>query len=135
MKNIVDDYSNQVAKMKQEYEKYLKPLGIKMPKDTSIAFTWLVYLYSNIGKLISKDDITKFTKLYHKGISGDQQIRHLNDPRFNWGYDVRGSGRSYGKMPDGSSVPYGYYILVSMKKPHSRFFIRPSAKKADKLLS
>lgn len=82
--------------------------------EMSCASLWLVFLYKNIGRLVSKNAISDFVRQY-KEVSGDQQVRHLSSQH---GWYVLGQHDIIPWESDPQVVPSGYYLMVSLKEPH-----------------
>lgn len=106
----------------QFHEKYLKNLGVKLPKlknnkneFTKDALT-LVYLsigYPNTRK-VSKYQLTKFIRKYYPDVNDVQQARHLG-AQSGWWIVAGGRDNIVLKMER------GYYQLYTLEKPYPDF--------------
>ena len=113
--NVYTPLSNAIIKqlreeIKDKYNKFLQPFGVKSLTNTSNSMYWLILLYYYQGKAVHKDVISAFVKDHNSSASGDQQVRHLSAQK---GYYVLGKNGIY----NNEKMPLSYYLLVSLEEP------------------
>lgn len=108
--------------IKENHNKYLSSLGIKLPKlKNGDSFTMnslvLVYLARNYPKtsIVSKEELTQFIKIYYPDVNDVQQARHLGR-QFGW-YILSGQRGDFTK----EKIPAGSYKLVTLEETYPEF--------------
>ncbi len=113
------DIENVYEKIKEEHSLFLDKFGVKMPLlrkpngEYINRALQLVYLRTNLGKLVHRDEITEFVRQHSTSAGNDQQPRHLKYD----GWDVRLGGKANDIWIDGNSVPNGYNGLLQVQTP------------------
>lgn len=107
------------------YNKYLKCKGVVLPKlqdlngrytKNALALVCLAYGYPNT-KVVSKEELTSFIKLYYPQVTDVQQGRHLG-MQGGWNIISGQRGDFYGAD---KRIPAGTYKLVDLKNSHPAF--------------
>lgn len=108
--------------IKEEWEKHLKKDAVKLPNLLSagkytINSLVLIYLYSRMGKIVSKQELTEFLKSMGIDSNDVQQARHLAQ-QSGW-YILSGTRgdtecKEYGIAP-------GEYMLKTIKEPYPSY--------------
>jgi hypothetical protein len=116
----------EIEKLYKEIEKeqkaYLSQFGIYMPslkigKDYTKDALVLIYLYKNIGKAVSKEELTKFIKRFDPKVNDVQQARHLGQQK-GW-YVISGTrGDLEAKK---NKIKAGEYMLITLRKCYPNF--------------
>lgn len=108
--------------IKKEWEKNLKKKGVKFPRlKRGDSFTKdalvLVYLYKNIGKIVTKTELTAFIQQYYPNTNDVQQARHLAAQK---GWFILSGTR--GDFEAGElNIKSGEYMLVNLEKCYPNF--------------
>jgi hypothetical protein len=94
------------------YNKYLKKYGCKLPSENSQIGKALEFLYINIKKNISIDDIRNyvFTKIKNNNVCDSLQIRHLG---LQYGFNLLKGNDII--INSESKVPKSHYCLYNLK--------------------
>jgi hypothetical protein len=108
--------------IENEWKNHLRNEGVKFPRlRTGQSFTKdalvLVYLYKNIGKIITKTELTSFIQKYFPDTNDVQQARHLAAQK---GWFIL-SGTRGDVEAKKRNVQSGEYMLVSLKKCYPNF--------------
>lgn len=114
-------YTELWKEIEDNYNKYLKKEGVKLPRKYSLKSYWLVALYYYFQKPVSSSDIYEWMiKMINdsREIAKDQQIRHL---RMQDGFDVRIKGMSYQINHQSFKIKPGEYLLYSITEPSKDF--------------
>lgn len=116
--NIKELYS----KIEIEWKASLEKLGVKMPSlKKGYSFTKdalvLVYLYKNLGKVVTKEELTSFIKKYHPKTNDVQQARHLGAQK---GWNII-SGTRHDVEAEKRNMKSGEYMLISLKNSYPGF--------------
>ena len=108
--------------IKMNWEKYLKKSSVRMPNLSSggkytINSLVLIYLYSKLGKIVSKQELTEFLKSMGIESNDVQQARHLAQ-QSGW-YILSGTRgdiecKEYGIAP-------GEYLLKTIKEAYPSY--------------
>lgn len=106
--------------IKTYHDKYLKHLGVKLPKlfSANNEFTKdaLVLIFLSLGypntKICSKQDVTSFIRKFYPDVSDVQQARHLSIQK-GW-YILSGTRGD-------SSIPFGSYKLITLETPYPAY--------------
>lgn len=107
------------AELESEHAKHLKKHDVVLPPLRKGELTYnlralqLVYLYSLVGQLVSKQDLSDFVRSYVGDAATDQQPRHLK----YGGWDVRLAGKARDTWIDGNQVPNGFNGLAQILAP------------------
>lgn len=110
------------SKIEKEWESHLKKFGVILPKlkngdnytkDSLV----LVYLYKNIGKSISKNELTSFIKQYYPNINDVQQARHLGQQQ-GW-FILSGTRGDIEAKEHG--IKSGEYMLITLETHYPNF--------------
>ncbi|MBQ9024181.1 MAG: DUF3793 family protein [Bacilli bacterium] len=126
-KFILEKYNE----IKESWEKYLKNKGVKLSslKKKNGSYTLnalvLIYLYANIKKNISKEEITVFLQNLGYQINDMQQARHLSQ-QYGW-YII--SGQRGDSECEKYNVESGEYMLITIKEPYPKFNDKRRAEK------
>lgn len=90
--NYTEAENNKYRDLYQEWELYLKPYSIKLPKKNDSLGCALLYLYMNMGIAIHIDEIKKFVEDKGCTLTGTDplQVRHLSTQR---GFHIDKEGR------------------------------------------
>ena len=102
------------------YEKYLRILGVKLPKLTDNKRNYtkdalvLVYLAQDYPKtkVISKSELTQFIRKYYPDTNDVQQARHLGAQK---GWFILAGSRG------DNNIPAGKYKLITLKTTYPNF--------------
>ena len=98
-----------------EYNTYLKQFQVKLPRENSAKFLWLIFLRKHMGEQVHKDTISSFVTSVLPGLGKDQQVRHLAAD----GFYVLNFGE---KLPNlKRKVERGYHVLISMEQVKPNF--------------
>ena len=124
MKNKLDDEQIMILykKLEESWEKNLKKFGVSFPKlkigqeYTKDALV-LIYLYKNIQKSVSKEELTSFIKQYYPNINDVQQARHLGQQK---GWFIL-SGTSGDIEAKEKGIKPGEYMLRELETPYPNF--------------
>lgn len=105
-----------------EYKNNLKEYNVKMPKlYSSGKFTLsalvLVYLYSKIGKIVSKQELTDYLRTMGYDVNDVQQARHLAQ-QSGW-YILSGTRKDY--ECENLGIKSGEYMLKTIKEPYPSY--------------
>ena len=78
--NFTEAENNEYKNLKQKWELYLKPLGVKLSNQNTHGGCALLYLYINMGNYIHIDKIKKFVEDKGFTLTGTDplQVRHLS---------------------------------------------------------
>lgn len=105
-------------KLKEEFETYLKPLGVKFPKENTAKFYWLICLRKYIKKQVHKDAISEVLENLGLNLGKDQQVRHLAAD----GWYVLNKGD---KVPDKKeTIKSGFHMLYSVENCKKNFYAK-----------
>jgi DNA-directed RNA polymerase subunit RPC12/RpoP len=100
----------------------LSKFGVSLPKlkngngYTKDALV-LVYLYKNIGKSVSKEELTSFIKQYYSNVNDVQQARHLGQQK---GWFILSGTRGDIESKE-YKIKAGEYMLVTLEKHYPNF--------------
>jgi hypothetical protein len=102
------------------HQKFLKELGVTLPKlyNTKKEFTkdvlvYLTYNYPNT-RVVSKEELTKFIRIFYPNVNDVQQARHLGAQKGWW---IVAGGRDNIVL----SLKIGEYQLYTLEKPYPSF--------------
>lgn len=110
------------SEIEKEWKKNLSKFGVSFPrlknggrytKDALV----LVYLYKNIGKAISKEELTSFIKQYYPNTNDVQQARHLGQQK-GW-FILSGTRGDIEAREHG--IKAGEYMLVTLETHYPNF--------------
>lgn len=95
------------SEIKESWQKYLKPQGVKLPKRTSKLGIALVFLYENINIPIHIDDLKKIVIENGCSLTGTDplQVRHLST---QYGWFIEKEGKFHHKLSSISSPIPGF---------------------------
>ena len=119
-KNTIQDYYNKIQKL--YIKNGLKSIGIKLPKLCNGDGTYtkdalcLILLYSKFQSPVSKEELTRFIKVFYPSVTDVQQARHLGAQK-GW-YILSGTrGDRLGNLKSGE------YMLHSVSEPYPDYTI------------
>lgn len=110
------------GEIEDSWKKNLSKFGVSFPrlkngsgytKDALV----LVYLYKNIGKAISKEELTSFIKQYYPNTNDVQQARHLGQQK-GW-FILSGTRGDIEAKEHG--IKAGEYMLVTLETHYPNF--------------
>ena len=110
------------SEIEKSWKENLKKSGVMLPplkrkdKFTKDSLA-LVYLYKNIGKAVSKQELTKFIKYYYPKINDMQQARHLGQQK-GW-FILSGTRGDIEAKEHG--IKSGEYMLVTLENHYPNF--------------
>jgi len=110
------------SKIKRSWKENLEKYGVILPKlknktnyvkDSLV----LIYLYNNIGKAVSKTELTSFIKQYYPDTNDVQQARHLGQQK-GW-FILSGTRGDIEAKEHG--IKAGEYMLVTLETHYPDF--------------
>ncbi len=115
---LINDAKIHYEKLKVLHEMNLDSKGVFMPpfwtdeesKKVNFAALQIIYLYKNLRKLVSRDDIANYVRAIQPDAANDQQPRQLKYK----GWDIRLGGKASDEF-EGQKVPNGFNVLVSVE--------------------
>jgi len=116
------ELSNIYSNIEKEWKINLKKFGVTLPKlKNGSGYTKdslvLVYLYKNIGKAISKEELTSFIKEYYPKTNDVQQARHLGQQK-GW-FILSGTRGDIEAKEHG--IKAGEYMLITLETHYPNF--------------
>ena len=124
MKKMLSDseLSNFYSEIKKSWNKNLKEFGVIFPKlrngkNYTKDILVLIYLYKNIGKAISKEELTSFIKEYYPKVNDVQQARHLGQQK---GWFVLSGTRADIQAKE-YGIKAGEYMLITLETHYPNF--------------
>lgn len=121
MKNY-EEIELKYNELKIKYDTYLKKFGVQIPSlKRGAAYTLnalvLIYLYNNMGKVVTKQELTEYLRELGFEINDVQQARHLAQ-QSGW-YILSGTrGDSECKI---YNISAGEYMLKTVNEPYPSF--------------
>jgi hypothetical protein len=118
--------------LQKDREKSLKDIWIKLPSlyrwdwyvlDTLV----LIYFHQRIGKVVTKEELTKYLKFYKPWINDVQQARHLAQQK--WWYII--SWQRWDIECKEKWVKPWEYMLVSIELPYPWFILNRRTNLSD----
>lgn len=126
MKNYIKltrkDIKRQYSLIKNYHKKYLKKVGVVLPKlyntDKNFTKNALVLVYLSIDypdtKIISKTELTEFIRFFDNKVNDVQQARHLGAQSGWW---IVAGGRDNIVL----DIKKGFYQLYTLEQPYPDF--------------
>ncbi|MDP2925907.1 MAG: hypothetical protein Q8N99_06050 [Nanoarchaeota archaeon] len=110
------------SEIETKWKYHLKEFGVLIPRlkngnDYTKDALVLVYLYKNIGKAVSKEELTKFIKQFDSNVNDVQQARHLGQQK-GWFILSGQRGDIEAKV---RKIKPGDYMLVTLEKFYPNF--------------
>ena len=117
-----NEFKKMYKEIETDWEKYLKKFAVKMPNLYSggkytINSLVLIYLYSKIGKKVSKQELTEFLKSMGIDSNDVQQARHLAQQS---GWYILSGTRGDSECKDFGIEP-GEYMLKTISEPYPSY--------------
>lgn len=118
-KNEIESNYNIILK---EYKNHLEKYGVKMPKlysnnEYTLNALVLIYLYTKIGKSVSKQELTEFLRSMGYDINDVQQARHLAQQS---GWNILSGKRNDSECKNLGIKP-GEYMLKNISEPYQSY--------------
>lgn len=113
---------NSYNEIKKSWEKNLKEFGVKLPNllvkdDYSLNSLVLIYLYININKVVSKQELTDFLATMGHNCNDVQQARHLAQQS---GWYILSGTRGDSECQTYNIKP-GEYMLKTIQEPYPSY--------------
>ncbi len=117
--NKINDLYNKIY---NQYNCHLKQYNVKMPKlylkgNYTLNSLVLIYLYSKVGQIVSKQELTDFLRTMGFEVNDVQQARHLAQ-QSGW-YILSGTRGDYECKQLG--IKSGEYMLKTIEKPYPSY--------------
>lgn len=113
------DIEKSFTEIEEIVNKFLLPLGIKMPKINTKNFIVLSYLYNKINQEVSKEELTMFLKEeYGEDTNDVQQARHLGKQK---GFFILSGTRGDVHPESKIKIKKDHYLLFTLEKPYPGF--------------
>lgn len=117
-----NDIKKMYNEIERNWEKWLKKFIVKMPNLSSggkytINSLVLIYLYSKIGKKVSKQELTEFLKSMGIDSNDVQQARHLAQQS---GWYILSGTRGDSECKEYGIAP-GEYMLKTVEEPYPSY--------------